>query len=199
MKILGIIVAVLVILLIVAWLKLRGPDIPYETLEAKYAGSASHFVGSSRGISRSLRGGGRSRSAAPGAAARVRRLVHQLGWVGAGAQAANFTSSASIFPVTDSRGRPPEYVLGGERLADFVDAFAAALSLPKFAVAGNSMGGGVAWQLGAPASGAHQCADPVDAGGFPNEKPPAKVPLAFKILQLSAGAGASCGTSTTGR
>ena len=32
-------------------------------------------------------------------------------------------------------------------MADFVDAFAAKLALPKFAVAGNSMGGGVAWQL----------------------------------------------------
>jgi pimeloyl-ACP methyl ester carboxylesterase len=32
-------------------------------------------------------------------------------------------------------------------LADFVDAFATKLALPKFAVAGNSMGGGAAWQL----------------------------------------------------
>ena len=29
---------------VAAWLKLRGPDIPYATLEAKYTNSASHFV-----------------------------------------------------------------------------------------------------------------------------------------------------------
>ncbi len=44
MKVLGIILGIVVLILAAAWLKLRGPDIPYETLEAKYAGSASHFV-----------------------------------------------------------------------------------------------------------------------------------------------------------
>jgi pimeloyl-ACP methyl ester carboxylesterase len=42
---------------------------------------------------------------------------------------------------------PAGYQLAGPGLADFVDAFAARLALPKFAVAGNSMGGGAAWQL----------------------------------------------------
>ena len=32
------------LVLIGAWLKLRGPDIPFETLEAKYAEADSHFV-----------------------------------------------------------------------------------------------------------------------------------------------------------
>jgi hypothetical protein len=35
---------VTIVVLAIAWLKLRGPDIPYETLEAKYTDSASHFV-----------------------------------------------------------------------------------------------------------------------------------------------------------
>lgn len=44
MRILGIILALLVLALVLAWLKLRGPDIPYAALEAKYSGGASRFA-----------------------------------------------------------------------------------------------------------------------------------------------------------
>ena len=44
LKFLSVLIGVVVLGLAAAWLKLRGPDIPYETLEAKYSGSASHFV-----------------------------------------------------------------------------------------------------------------------------------------------------------
>src|SRR5258708_37444823 len=43
-KILGGILVLVVLIIVGAWLKLRGPDIPFETLEAKYAQSDSHFV-----------------------------------------------------------------------------------------------------------------------------------------------------------
>jgi pimeloyl-ACP methyl ester carboxylesterase len=72
-------------------------------------------------------------------------------------------------------------------LADFVDVFAATLALPKFAVAGNSMGGGVAWQLAVRHPERINALILVDAAGFPNEKPPAKIPLAFKILRYPIG------------
>ena len=44
LKILDIIAAILTVVIVGAWLKLRGPDIPFQTLEAKYAGADSHFV-----------------------------------------------------------------------------------------------------------------------------------------------------------
>ncbi|HXQ21527.1 MAG TPA: alpha/beta fold hydrolase, partial [Candidatus Acidoferrales bacterium] len=44
LKVLGVVVAVLAVLAVAAWLKLRGPDIPYAELEAKYAGAGSGFV-----------------------------------------------------------------------------------------------------------------------------------------------------------
>src|SRR5258708_27546016 len=44
LKLTGIILGILVVLLAAVWLKLRGPDIPYETLEAKYTNGASRFV-----------------------------------------------------------------------------------------------------------------------------------------------------------
>src|SRR5260221_12483351 len=48
-KILGGILGLVVLIIVGAWLKLRGPDIPFETLEAKYAQSDSHFVDLSGG------------------------------------------------------------------------------------------------------------------------------------------------------
>ena len=46
MKILGVILALLIVIAALGWLWLRGPDIPYATLEAKYSAHdpASHFV-----------------------------------------------------------------------------------------------------------------------------------------------------------
>ncbi len=43
-RILGVISGLIVLILLGAWLWLRGPDIPFETLEAKYAAADSHFV-----------------------------------------------------------------------------------------------------------------------------------------------------------
>ncbi|MDB6082494.1 MAG: alpha/beta hydrolase, partial [Gammaproteobacteria bacterium] len=53
--------------------------------------------------------------------------------------------------------------------------------------AGNSMGGGVAWQLALRHPRRINALILVDAAGFPNQTPPAKVPLAFKILRYRIG------------
>jgi pimeloyl-ACP methyl ester carboxylesterase len=91
------------------------------------------------------------------------------------------------FPGHGLTRAPEDYRLAGDSLADFVDAFAGALNLPAFAVAGNSMGGEVAWQLALRHPGRIDALILVDAAGFPNEKPPAKIPLAFRILQYRLG------------
>ncbi len=90
------------------------------------------------------------------------------------------------FPGHGLTRAPEGFQLTGAGLADFVDAFAATLGLPKFAVAGNSMGGGVAWQLAVRHPERIDALILVDAAGFPNEKPPAEVPP-FKILQYRIG------------
>ena len=77
--------------------------------------------------------------------------------------------------------------MSGAGLADFVDAFAVQLALPRFAVAGNSLGGAVAWQLAVRHPQRIDALILVDAAGFPNEKPPAEVPLAFRILRYPIG------------
>ena len=43
-KVLGVIVGIIVVVLAGAWIALRGPDIPYAQLEAKYRTASSRFV-----------------------------------------------------------------------------------------------------------------------------------------------------------
>ena len=188
MKILGIIVALLIVVAVVGWLLLRGPDIPYATLEAKYSehDPASHFVDLPGGYHVHYQDEG-----SPDLPLLV--LLHGYG--------DSFTSWESWVRELKTRRRlitvdfpghgltrsPAATVLRQDSLADFIDSFAAALNLPKFAVAGNSMGGGVAWQLAVRHPQRVNALILVDAAGFPNEKPPGEVPLAFKILRYPIG------------
>jgi pimeloyl-ACP methyl ester carboxylesterase len=186
LKLLGVIVGILVVLLAAAWLKLRGPDIPYATLEAKYTDGASHFVDLPGGFHVHYQDDGN-----PDLPLLV--LLHGFGdsftsWQGWVRELKpKFRVISLDFPGHGLTRAPKGYVLGGDGLADFVDAFAAQLALPKFAVAGNSMGGGAAWQLAVRHPDRVDALILVDAAGFPNEKPPAEVPLAFKILQYRIG------------
>jgi len=186
MKIIGIVVGVLLLLLIGAWLELRGPDIPYAVLESKYAGPASRFVDLPGGLHVHYEDEGD-----PSLPLVV--LLHGYGdsytsWDGwASALKDKFHIIRLDLPGHGLTRAPDDYRLTGDGLADLVDAFAAALNLPKFAAAGNSMGGGVAWQLALRHPERIDALILVDAAGFPNEKPPAKIPLAFRILQYRLG------------
>ena len=182
----AIILGIIVALLAAAWLKLRGPDIPYETLEAKYTNGASRFVDLPGGFHVHYQDDGDSRLPTV-------VLLHGFGdsytsWEGWVQQLKTGFHLLSVdFPGHGLTRAPEGYSLDGEGLADFVDAFASQLGLPKFAVAGNSMGGGVAWQLALRHPQRIDALILVDAAGFPNEKPPAAVPLAFKILKYPLG------------
>jgi pimeloyl-ACP methyl ester carboxylesterase len=185
-KILGVILAVVILAAAAAWLRLRGPDIPYETLEAKYADSASRFVDLPGGFHVHYRDEG-----APNQPVLV--LLHGFGdsftsWEGWVRELKDRFRIISLdFPGHGLTRAPQGYQLDGAGLADFVDTFATALALPKFAVAGNSMGGGAAWQLAVRHPDRIDALILVDAAGFPNEKPPTETPLAFKILQYPIG------------
>ncbi len=188
MKILGIVVAVLLVVAVVGWLLLRGPDIPYATLEAKYseADPASHFVDLPGGYHVHYQDEG-----APELPLLV--LLHGFGdsyttWEGWVRELKTRRRIITVdFPGHGLTRAPADTVLSMVSLADFVDSFAAALQLPKFAVAGNSMGGGVAWQLAVRHPGRINALILIDAAGFPNDKPPGNLPLAFKILQYPVG------------
>jgi pimeloyl-ACP methyl ester carboxylesterase len=185
-KVFGITLAILIAVLLIAWLKLRGPDIPYESLEAKYAKEDSHFV--------DLPGGYHAHYRETGAGnLPLLVLLHGFGdsyttWEGwVDELKPQFHIISLDFPGHGLTRAPQGVTLSGEGLADFVDAFAAKLALPKFAVAGNSMGGGAAWQLAVRHPERVSALILVDAAGFANDKPPADVPLAFKILRYPIG------------
>jgi pimeloyl-ACP methyl ester carboxylesterase len=185
-KIIGITLAILALLLIGAWLKLRGPDIPFETLQAKYAKGDSRFV--------DLPGGYRAHYRENGAAnLPLLVLLHGFGdsftsWDGWVRELEpQFHIISLDFPGHGLTRAPQGIQLSGAGLADFVDAFAAKLELPKFAVAGNSMGGGAAWQLAVRHPDRLNALILVDAAGFTNDKPAGDEPLAFKILRYRIG------------
>jgi pimeloyl-ACP methyl ester carboxylesterase len=186
LKIVGIVLSVLLAALALAWLKLRGPDIPYQVLEEKFADGAARFV--------DLPGGFHVHYQEEGhASLPLLVLLHGFGdsyttWDGwvreLGGQ---FRIIRLDFPGHGLTRAPADYLLRGDALADFVDRFAAKLDLPQFAVAGNSMGGSVAWQLALRHPDRVNALVLLDAAGFPNEKPPAALPLAFRILKFRLG------------
>jgi len=186
LKALAVLFGVVVVALVAAWLKLRGPDIPYAALEAKYADGASRFVDLPGGFHVHYQEKGD-----PGKPLLV--LLHGFGdsfttWEGwVHELEGKFHIISPDFPGHGLTRAPEGFQLAGDGLPDFVDAFAAKLALPKFAVAGNSMGGAAAWQLAARHPDRIDALILVDAAGFPNEKPPAEMPLAFKLLQYPIG------------
>jgi pimeloyl-ACP methyl ester carboxylesterase len=186
MKLVGIILGIVVVLAVAAWLKLRGPDIPYATLEAKYADAESHFVDLPGGIHLHYREVGDP-------ALPLLVLLHGFGdsyttWDGWVYDLKDrFHLISPDFPGHGLTRAPAGYELTGAGLADLIDALAARLALPKFAVAGNSMGGGVAWELAVRHPERLSALILVDAAGFPNDGPPPAVPLAFRILQYRLG------------
>jgi pimeloyl-ACP methyl ester carboxylesterase len=186
LKVSAIVIAVVLVTAAAGWLALRGPDIPYPVLEAKYTDSASRFVDLPGGFHVHYQDEGD-----PALPTLV--LLHGFGdsftsWEGwVPSLKGRFHVISVDFPGHGLTWAPAGYRLSGAGLADFVDAFASRLSLPRFAVAGNSMGGGAAWQLAVRHPERVDALILVDAAGFANEKPPAEIPLAFRILQYPIG------------
>lgn len=184
-KVLLAVLGVLAALVLGAWLKLRGPDIPYAELEARYGGGHSAYV--------DLPGGLHLHYRADGDPARPPVvLVHGYGdsfttWDGWTAALAAEHRVLSIDLPGHGLTRAPEgYRLSADGLVEVVDAFATALKLPSFAIAGNSMGGGVAWHYALAHPNRLSALILVDAAGWPLP-PPKDLPLAFRILQYRAG------------
>jgi len=184
-KILVVTLVALVALVALAWLKLRGPEIPYEALDAKYAGSGSGFV--------ELPGGVRLHYQAAGDPARpVIVLVHGYGdsftgWEGWTPVLAREHRVISVDLAGHGLTRAPDgYRASAAGFVALLDSLATALGLSHFAIAGNSMGGGVAWQYALAHPERLSALILVDAAGWPMT-PPKDLPLAFRILQYRAG------------
>ena len=186
-KLLAGVLVTLVVLSLALWLKYRGPDIPYETLEKKYADASSHFLDLPGGIHLHYRDEGNPDGP-------VLVLLHGYGdsftsWEGWVAALKDRYRLISLdFPGHGlTRAPAAGYYLDGDQLADLVDMVTTRLQLPSFALAGNSMGGGVAWRFAVRHPQRLKALILVDAAAFPPENPPKEVPLAFRILQYRWG------------
>ncbi len=145
LKIVGGALVALVALVLIALAVLWRGDIPYATLEQRYAAPTSRYLDLPDGVHLHYRDEGRADGP-------VLVLVH-----GFGASAANWDDWAKrlgdtyriIAPDLPGHGltrAPKGYQGGPDSQVATVEAMAAALKLPRFVIAGNSMGGGVAWR-----------------------------------------------------
>lgn len=183
--ILGGLVGLVVLVGLVGWLLLRGPDIPYEKLEAKYATKASHYADLPGGVRLHYKDEGKADGP-------LLALVHGFGdshfsWEGWVARLGDRYRIITVdLPGHGLTRAPTGYVASADGFADLINALAAQKNLPKFAIAGNSMGGGVAWQVAVRHPERVNGLILADAAGWPAttlKKPP----LAFKLLKYSWG------------
>ena len=176
------VVAALVALLVGGWFAARTPDIPIATLRVRYASPASRFVEVLPGLVVHLRDEG-PRDAP------VLMLVH-------GSNASLHTWQPWVDRLHDRtrivRFDLPGHGLSGPdpsgdyrtpRQAQIVGAVADKLGLQRFALGGNSMGGGVAARFAAAHSERVAALILVDASGAPF-RDRGDTPLAIRIANL---------------
>jgi pimeloyl-ACP methyl ester carboxylesterase len=175
MRILLWIVGILVALVALAFLTLGDPAVPREVLVKKYGQAPSRYADLGNGITAHYRDQGNARGP-------VLVLLH-----GSNASLHTWEPWVKILGdqfrivTVDLPGHgltivPEEYPLSAEGMADFVDAFAAQLALPRFAIGGNSMGAHVALRFAIKYPLRTAAVIPIDGGGVipPNmPEPPA--------------------------
>jgi len=189
-KVLAYILAAIVVLpllaLAVAWFVFHAPDRPAAELEAQYVGSQDHFA--------ELPGGIRLHYKEQGAKdLPVLVLLHGYGdsyatWEGwAKVLEERFRVISLDLPGHGLSAAPADYQLDADAYAQLVVDFAQQLQLPRFALAGNSMGGGITWKVGLLAPKKLWALVLVDAAGWPANTGGGSPSLAFRVLQHPVG------------
>lgn len=173
--------AILAALLIGLWATFRTPDIPIATLRAKYASPASQFITLAPGTEIHLRDEG------PRAGFPI-LLLHGSNaslhawepWVQR--LKSRYRVITFDFPAHGLSGPVPSRDYSAAAYVQITDQVARHLNLTRFAIGGNSMGGGVAWRytLAHPTKVAALIL--VDATGQP-QPAGSDVPLALRIAR----------------
>jgi pimeloyl-ACP methyl ester carboxylesterase len=178
-----IIVGVVVALVAGAFWYFSTPDIARATLEAKYGTPPSAYVT----LSDNARAHYRERGAAD---APVLVLLHGsnasfLTWEPWSKALSDRYRVISVdLPGHGLTGAVPNKDYSQEGMVRFVLAFADKLRLAKFALAGNSMGGGVAARFAEEHPDRLTALILVDAGGMPVKQQGDRIPIAFQIARM---------------
>jgi pimeloyl-ACP methyl ester carboxylesterase len=168
------------------WLYLRAPDIPAEELTAQYGRDNSRYADLSQGVRLHYLESG------PADAPAV-LLIHGFGdnsfsWDGwTKALTPAHRVIAVDLPGHGLTQSPADFIAAADKYANILDELRAKLGITRWAVAGNSMGGSVAWQS------ALRHADHVShlilvaAGGWPSKAKDENPPLAFRLMKYKLG------------
>ena len=177
---LAILVLAIVALLLGAWLVFRVDDIPVADLRAKYGSPASQYVELAPGTVIHLRDEG-PRNGFP------IMLLHGSNaslhtwepWVARLKD--RFRVISFDFPAHGLSGPVPSRDYSADSYVAITEKVAAHLGLTRFALGGNSMGGGVAWRYAARHPDRIAALILVDAAGQPPKGPAKSTPLGFRI------------------
>jgi len=193
LKIFVYLVAALLVLLIAsaaaAWALWRAPDRPAAELEAKYLQAQDHFAELPGGLRLHYRDQGNQ----GGPDQPTLLLLHGYGdsyatWEGwATALQARYRVISLDLPGHGLSAAPEGYLLDSDALARVVADFATQLQLPPVVLAGNSMGGGVAWKVALAAPEKLRALVLVAAAGWPANTQGQSPSLAFRVLQHPLG------------
>ena len=182
----GIAVLVVVALLGIGFMVIHRGPIPYATLEARYASPASRWMDLPGGVRVHYRDEGKRDGS-------VLVLVHGFsdstatwnGWIER--LGGDYRIISLDLPGHGLTRAPPTYEGGSAAYAELVAQVASRLGAPRFAIAGNSMGGGVAWTLALKHPERLTALVLVDAAGWPERSASGKTPLAFQLLRTEWG------------
>ncbi len=177
---LAIVILAIVALLLGAWLVFRVDDIPVATLRAKYGSPASQYVELAPGTVIHLRDEGR-RDGFP------IMLLHGSNaslhtwepWVDR--LKGRFRVISFDFPAHGLSGPVPSRDYSTDSYVAITEKVAQHLGLTRFALGGNSMGGGIAWRYAAKHPDQVVALVLVDAAGQPPTGANKSTPLGFRI------------------
>lgn len=182
-----VLVGIAAVLLGAGYLALKRADIPYETLAARYEGSASRYVDLPSGVRMHYRDQGEGP---------VLLLIHGFSaslhtwepWVERLATGESRIGDYRLISI-DLPGHgltraPAGYRASVEAYRDIVSEFARSQNLNRFALAGSSMGGNVAWEYALAHPEQIDALVLVDASGWQETRAEfAEDPPVFKLLR----------------
>jgi len=189
-----VIVGLIALVAIGGYFVLKRPDIPYEALASRYESAASRYVDLPNGVRMHYRDEGDPNApvilAIHGFSASLHSWEPWVTQLATGPERINDYRIISLdLPGHGLTRAPAGYRASIEAFRDAVAEFVRSQQLTRFAIAGNSMGGNVAWEYALAHPDQVSALILVDASGWPDARlEDSDEPLIFKLLRNPASA-----------